>query len=62
MIVSTTIDENGSVTVTCDSDGDQGDGYATDVLEDLAARSTSQAITAWFALHTEADVDEDADK
>ena len=59
MIVSTTIDDSG-VTVTVDSDGDQGDVYAPEVLDDMLTRASRNAMTLWFARQGSSD-DEDAE-
>lgn len=57
MIVSTSIDVDGTVTVTVDTDRDQGDCYSTDVLEDAAARAGSSAVTVWLAARRLADAE-----
>lgn len=49
MIVHTSIDDDGSVTVSIDSDGDQGDGYSPDVLADLCSRAGNQALSLWWS-------------
>lgn len=48
MIVQTTIDEAGAVAVSIDSDGDQGDCWSTEILDDLLSRAASRAISVWL--------------
>lgn len=66
MIVSLLVDEEGAVQVTVDSDGDQGDHYSPDVLDDLLARACQSVVTVWIATRLGEgfdveDADEDAD-
>ena len=49
MIVQTSIDAEGGVTVSVDSDGDQGDAYSTEVLDDMISRAGKQAIVLWLS-------------
>jgi hypothetical protein len=50
MITSVSIDTDGNVTVTCDTDGDQGDGYSTDVMKDCADTASREALAVWFTM------------
>ena len=59
MIVQTSIDESGAVSVAVDSDGDV-DGYSTDIIDDLANRSTTAALTVWRSIHEASDEHTDA--
>ena len=49
MIVQASIDETGSVAVHIDSDGDQGDAWSTEVLDDMLNRASQRAIALWLA-------------
>lgn len=60
MIVQASIDEAGGIQVSIDSDGDQGDGYAPEVLSDLLTRAGEQAIALWYAVHATDDAVEEA--
>ena len=51
VIVRTTIDEDGAVSVVLDSDGDQGDGYSTEVIDDMLQRASATAVKIWAGLH-----------
>lgn len=46
MIVNVTIDE---IAVSIDSDGDQGEGYAPDVMTDILSRAAREALALWMA-------------
>lgn len=48
MIVCTTIDEDGCVTVSIDTDGDQGDGYSTDLTDDIVTRAGRECLRLWL--------------
>lgn len=53
MIVSASIEEDGAILVTVDSDGDQGHTYSTDVLDDMAQRAARTAVRMWAEVHGE---------
>ena len=57
MIVSAMIDESGAVQVSLDSDGDQGEGYSTEVMDDLVTRAGRHALSLWLAARGTQDVD-----
>lgn len=58
MIAHVSIDVDGGVTVSCDSDGDQGDAYSSEVLGDIVSRAARTAVTAWCDLHRPEDTGE----
>lgn len=47
MLAHVSVDPDGAVTVSIDSDGDQGDAYSSEVLEDVAVRAAKTAVDAW---------------
>ena len=51
MIVQASIDEAGGVAVSIDSDGDQGDCYSSEILDDLLKRAGRKAVSLWRATH-----------
>ena len=66
MICTVTIDQDGTVSVSVDSDGDQGDHYSTDVTDDALSRAATEALSLWLGTRgvevREPADDEDADK
>lgn len=48
MIASVSIDAEGNVHVSVDSDGDQGDHYSTDVVDDALSRAATEALSVWL--------------
>lgn len=52
MIAHVSVDADGAVTVSIDSDGDQGDAYSVEVLRDVAARAAETAVDAWSQIRT----------
>lgn len=46
MIVSSCIED---ITVTVDSDGDQGTGYAPAVMDDMLTRASREVLRLWLA-------------
>lgn len=51
MIVSVSIEEDGAIHVHLDSDGDQGDAYAPEVLDDMLSRASRTAVDTWAKTH-----------